>query len=297
MEWIEATGKDVDEAKESALDILGVEESEIEFEVLEEGRPSFLGFGRRNARIRARLRPSFPAPKRDRRQRRRRSGGKSSDSEAGSSQGTKRTHEPKAESTRPRVEAPKAREREGEEIRMADEVSEGGSSLSRVDLANKAQEFLAGLLHEFGIPGEVKVTSLDDEQMELEVTGEQLGPLVGPRGTVLAAIQELTRSVVQVAAGEGAGRVLVDIAGYRQRRKEALTRFAREQAELVLASGEERVFEPMSAPDRKIIHDVVAEIAGVATRSEGEEPHRYVVLYPDSEAQATDAPEAASVDS
>lgn len=180
---------------------------------------------------------------------------------------------------------------------MDDEVSGSASPLSRVELANRAQEFLAGLLHEFGIPGEVKVTSLDDEQMELEVTGEQLGPLVGPRGSVLAAIQELTRSVVQVAAGEGAGRVLVDIAGYRQRRKEALTRFAREQAELVLASGEERVFEPMSPPDRKIVHDVVAEIPGVATRSEGEEPHRYVVLYPDSQAQATDAPETASVDS
>lgn len=295
MEWIEATGKDVDEAKESALDILGVEESEIEFEVLEEGRPSFLGFGRRSARIRARLRPSFPAPKRDRRQRRRRGGSRSGESEAGSSQEPRKSHEPKVASARPRAEAPKARE--GEEVRMTDEVSEGGSPLSRVDLANKAQEFLAGLLHEFGIPGEVKVTSLDDEQMELEVTGEQLGPLVGPRGTVLTAIQELTRSVVQVAAGEGAGRVLVDIAGYRQRRKEALTRFAREQAELVLQAGDERVFEPMSAPDRKIVHDVVAEIPGVATRSEGEEPHRYVVLYPETGAQATDAPEAASIDS
>lgn len=293
MEWIEATGKDVDEAKESALDILGVEESEIEFEILEEGRPSFLGFGRRNARIRARLRPSFPAPKRDRRQRRRKNEGKSS--EANGTPPQQRSRLPQERKERPRVEVPKAQE--GEEIRMADEVSEGGSPMSRVELANRAQEFLAGLLHEFGIPGEVKVTSLDDDQMELEVTGEQLGPLVGPRGTVLAAIQELTRSVVQVAAGEGAGRVLVDIAGYRQRRREALTRFAREQAELVLTSGEERVFEPMSAPDRKIVHDVVAEIAGVATRSEGEEPHRYVVLYPEAATQTTDAPEAASVDS
>ncbi|MDA8398747.1 MAG: single-stranded DNA-binding protein [Actinomycetota bacterium] len=171
--------------------------------------------------------------------------------------------------------------------------------MSRVELANAAQEFLAGLMHEFGLSGEVTVTHLDDESMELEINGEGLGSLVGPRGSVLAAVQEVTRSVVQTRAGEGAGRVSVDIAGYRMKRRAALEKFAREQADKVRETGEELVFEAMTAPDRKIIHDTVAEIEGVSTRSEGEEPNRYVVMFKESTPfeEANSDGETARVDS
>jgi len=112
-------------------------------------------------------------------------------------------------------------------------------------------------------------------------------------------VQEVTRSVVQTRAGEGAGRVGVDIAGYRMKRREALEKFARDQADKVRVSGEELVFEEMMAPDRKIIHDTVAEIDGVSTRSEGEEPHRYVVMFKDdSSTQEVDSDgEPAAIDS
>ena len=105
--------------------------------------------------------------------------------------------------------------------------------------------------------------------------------------------------MVQTRAGEGAGRVGVDIAGYRQKRREALEKFAREQAEKVRESGEELVFEEMLAPDRKVIHDTVAEISGVGTRSEGDEPHRYVVMFRELEAsqEASNDGETATVDS
>jgi len=158
-------------------------------------------------------------------------------------------------------------------------AAEGTPPLSRVELAARAQAFLAGLMQEFGLTGEVRVSNLDDEEMSLDIEGDGLGVLVGPRASVLNAIQELTRSVLQAIAGEGVGRVAVDVAGYRERRRVALERFAREQAEVALTTGEERVLEPMSAADRKVIHDVVAEIDGVGTRSEGEEPDRYVVIF------------------
>ena len=279
MEWIETTGKDLDEAKELALEHLGVEESEIEFEVLDEGRSSFLGFGRKSARIRARLRPSFPNPKRERKPRKPRqqsAGTASSPSPVSNSEASSdRIEKPRAE--RPRTERPKESKKVESEENAAPRAER--EEVSRVELANAAQEFLAGLMHEFGLSGEVTVTHLDEESMELEINGEGLGSLVGPRGSVLTAVQEVTRSVVQTRAGEGAGRVGVDIAGYRQKRREALEKFARDQAAKVRETGEELVFEEMSAPDRKIIHDTVAEIAEVATRSEGDEPHRYVVMY------------------
>jgi spoIIIJ-associated protein len=287
MEWIETTGKDLDEAKELALEHLGVEESDIEFEVLDEGRASFLGFGKKSARIRARLRPSFPNPKRERKPRRPRTTTSETDNE--------KAEKPKTE--RSRSEKPKEPRKVESEENSSSKVER--TEVSRVELANAAQEFLAGLMHEFGLSGEVTVTHLDEDSMELEINGEGLGSLVGPRGSVLTAVQEVTRSVVQTRAGEGAGRVGVDIAGYRMKRREALEKFARDQAEKVRLSGEKLVFEEMMAPDRKIIHDTVAEIDGVSTRSEGEEPHRYVVMFKDdSSTQEVDSDgEPAAIDS
>ena len=82
---------------------------------------------------------------------------------------------------------------------------------------------------------------------------------------------------MQRKTGGSNGRLLVDIAGYRAKRRVALERFTREQADKVLASGRRLVLEPMTPADRKVIHDTVNEIAGVGTTSEGEEPRRRVV--------------------
>jgi spoIIIJ-associated protein len=114
----------------------------------------------------------------------------------------------------------------------------------------------------------------------VDVTGDELGLLVGPRGATLAAIEELVRTVVQRQTGGHGVRVHVDVAGYRARRREALTEFTRQLAERVRDDGTEQALEPMGAPDRKVVHDVVGEIDGVTTSSEGEEPRRRVVIRP-----------------
>jgi spoIIIJ-associated protein len=265
MEWIETTGRTIEVAKEQALELLGVEEVEVEFEVLDEGKSGFFGIGGREARVRARLRPRVPAPKRERRRGRRRRGGSEKGAAAAAAEGGAESEVDVAQ---------------GEGLVTTDAGTQHQrGSLSRVELAARAQSFLAGLMQEFGLAGEVRVVRLDDEWMELSIEGENLGVLVGSRAVVLDAIQELTRSVLQAVAGEGVGRVVVDVAGYRQRRREALERFAREQALIALETGEERVLEPMSPADRKVVHDVVAALEGLATRSEGEEPERYVVIY------------------
>jgi spoIIIJ-associated protein len=92
------------------------------------------------------------------------------------------------------------------------------------------------------------------------------------------AIQELVRTAVQRRIGGHGARIHVDVAGYRARRQEALAEFARQAAQRALESGRDQVFEPMSPGDRKIVHDIVNEIEGVATTSEGEEPRRRVVI-------------------
>lgn len=146
------------------------------------------------------------------------------------------------------------------------------------------EEFAKGLVHAFGYEAETTAETAEDrESAEVRIEGGELGLLIGPKGRTLAAINEISRAVVlrQLDAAPE-GRVHVDISGYRQRRREALERFARSVAEEVVSSGRAKALEPMSAADRKVVHDAVGEIDGVQTSSEGEEPSRRVVIAPAS---------------
>ncbi len=146
--------------------------------------------------------------------------------------------------------------------------------------ATVAKEFLEGLLDRFGLQATVDVRELDEETVELAAHGEGLGVLVGPKGATVMALQDLTRTVVQKHFPNRTDRVLVDVAGYRERRVAALRRFTTEVAAEVLESGSERALEPMSAADRKVVHDTVVTIEGAVSSSQGEEPHRFVVISP-----------------
>ena len=103
--------------------------------------------------------------------------------------------------------------------------------------------------------------------------------LVGQKGVTLQSLQELVRSMVQRRfVGQAHARVRVDVAGYRERRRIALERFTIEIAEGVLDSGVAKALDPMSAADRKVVHDSVNAIDGVETVSEGEDDNRHVVI-------------------
>ena len=112
--------------------------------------------------------------------------------------------------------------------------------------------------------------------------GEDLEKLVGNRGQVLEALQELTRLAVQQETGTRS-RLMLDIAGWRAGRREELRELGRSTAESVLQSGERVRLQPMSPFERKVVHDAVAAVDGVHSESEGEEPKRRVVVIPDNE--------------
>jgi spoIIIJ-associated protein len=143
-----------------------------------------------------------------------------------------------------------------------------------------AAEFLSGLAAEFGLKAATTVTQPDEETVEVQLTGPDLGILIGPKGATLLALQSLARTVVFNKTGANNGHVNVDVAGYRQKRTEALARFATQVAGTVKQTGQRTALEPMSAIDRKVVHDTIASIDGVSTLSEGEEPRRRVVVVP-----------------
>ena len=290
MEWVETTGRTLDEAKDAALDELGVDTEDAEFEVLEEPRQGLFGRVRGEARVRARVRPTRPRPKVERRDRRRR-GGRSKDGERSSGNGaeaapaTTAEPEPAAEAApappEPTPEPAGRRRGERREEQGARTMTE-----TDVDLDEHAaiiEEFLSGLVEAFGLEAEVTTTTVDEETAEVHVDGSDLGLLVGPKGATLNALQELSRTVVhRKVAGTAGGRVRLDVAGYRQRRREALERFTQGVADEVRQSGVQKALEPMNPADRKVVHDTVNEIDGVSTVSEGEEPRRRVVIVPEA---------------
>lgn len=302
MEWVETTGKTVEEAKEMALDILGVDYVDAEFEILEEPKSGFLGLSKKLARVRARVKPTAPRAKETRRPRRRRTREESDRGKAATAVKAAKSS-PKTEE-QPAQQAPKSRGKGGESNsnrptsknspkstskspkKSSSESNEGkepemeSESMSLSEQATVAQNFLAGILNEIGLEGTVAVQGIEDETINISVTGAELGLLIGPRGTVLSAIQDMTRTVVQRNSGGRSGRIVVDIDGYREKRKAALEIFARRLAEEVRKTGVSKMFEAMNSSDRKIVHDVVGTIEGVKTRSEGYEPRRYVVVEP-----------------
>lgn len=146
--------------------------------------------------------------------------------------------------------------------------------------AEAASEFLAGLVRAIGGNASVQVTEIDENTVEVAVVGNSLGLLIGPSGATLAAVQDLTRTAVQRRTGGRNGRIMVDVGGYREKRRAALERFSREVAAQVVQTGQRKALEPMPAADRKVVHDTVNSIDGVSTVSEGEEPRRRVVIRP-----------------
>ena len=288
MQWVETTGSTVDEAKEAALDQLGIDSSEAEFEILEEPKTGLFGRIRGTARVRARVVPKSPRPKQERRPRKARSEGK-----APAKAKAKPSPAPDAASDDAAPAAPAAerssngRSRGGARSGGRTSTNQEGNKMSDDVVSVDAQadiisEFLEGLLGALNIEGDINRTKVDDTTVELGVEGADLGILIGPKGQTLTAVHELSRTVLQRrATGRHDGRVRIDIGGYRQRRAEALARFVRQQAAEVAEQGVSRALEPMNAVDRKVVHDTINEIDGVSTLSEGVDPNRRVVIVVD----------------
>lgn len=284
MEWVETTGKTVEEAKERALSQLGVHPEDAEFEVIEEPKAGLFGRVRGEARVRARVRPTQVRQKIERRDRKRgsdRPAGKGQGGAKSGGQGDRSPREPKPK----KQQSKPAQQHDGAAPKQKSPSTQSSSThteertVDAQQVGEEAVQFMSGLLTAFGLEGEVSLTR-DGDELEVQVHGQELGLLVGPRGTTLQAVQDLARVASQRRLGDHDTRLRLDIGGYRERRRAALGNFARQMAEEVKSSGVARVLEPMLSADRKIIHDTLAEIDGIATRSEGDDPYRRVVIAP-----------------
>ena len=142
-----------------------------------------------------------------------------------------------------------------------------------------AKELLERVLAVIGAGGTVRVEE-GDEEVRAIVTGDDLGLLIGRHGQMIDALQYLANAIGHRRLGEERRRIVVDAAGYRARREATLESLARRSAEQASATGHRVELEPMSAVERRIVHESLKDDPEVTTTSEGAEPNRYVVVVP-----------------
>ena len=140
-----------------------------------------------------------------------------------------------------------------------------------------AADYLEALLDIADLDGDIDI-DVENDRASLAIVGGKLSHLVGPKGEVLDALQELTRLAVQTSTGDRS-RLMLDIEGFRSGRKSELRALAEEMAEKTKRTGASIKLAPMNAFERKIIHDTIQTL-GLSSESDGEDPNRYVVIYP-----------------
>jgi spoIIIJ-associated protein len=295
MEWVETTAKTIEEAREAALDQLGVGADEAEFDVLEEPKPGLFGRTRGQARIRARVKPSPARAKQERRRkpkgdkpRGQSAGGKKQADKSASASDDSQTEadgDDAPQNDQPaRSNEPKTRSRgnsrngKTQENKMSND-ERPQSDVTPQEVGDAAVSFMNDLVAAFGGTSTAELT-VDGIELDVQVHGDDLGLLVGPGGRTLNAVQDLVRVAAQRRLGDHETRLRIDVAGYRERRSAALSKFAAEVAGQVRDSGSARSLEPMTSADRKVIHDALNDEDGVVSTSSGEDPYRRVVVEP-----------------
>ena len=159
------------------------------------------------------------------------------------------------------------------------EAAEAGIDIEALENEGDiAADYIEGLLDIADFDGDIDM-DVEGDRALVSVVGATLDELIGKNGEVLEALQELTRLAVHRTTGERS-KLMLDIGGYREGRRKVLFRLGSDVAEQVQESGEPRSLDPMTPFERKVVHDAVAA-AGLRSESEGEEPRRYVVVYPE----------------
>jgi spoIIIJ-associated protein len=261
----EASAKTVESAVAAAAAELGLRPDQVDVEVIEEAVPSTFGVIGSPARVRVTARnaattTASPAGEDD--------GDSPRSATATLTAGTTASTPGPTDGRTAAAPRPPRREHRDEPL-SAEEVG------ADTELAG---DFLEGLLDAMDVDGDI-TTWVDENGGHIDLEGQDLDVLVGPKGETLDALQELTRLGVLRQTRRRA-RVFLDVNGFRAHRREQLAAAALAAAEQVLQTREDHEFQPMTPAERKAIHDAVATIEGARTESLGEEPNRRVVIRP-----------------
>ena len=240
MEYVEFSGKTVDDAITEACQKFTVTSDRLEYEVIDKGSSGFLGIGFKNAVIKARVK----------------------DDNLASDINVKES-------------VSKTEAVENSSDKKDDSKTEAVKSL-KTESENDPKEFLDKVFNAMGMNVNIKVEQIGND-MDIELSGDEMGVLIGKRGQTLDSLQYLTSLVVNKGSNEYI-RVKVDTENYRKRRKDTLENLAKNLAYKVKRTKRSVTLEPMNPYERRVIHSTLQNDKYVSTHSEGDEPFRRVVI-------------------
>ena len=268
--YIDVTGKNEDEAISNALAQLGMDRDDVSVEILERAKSGFLGIGSCPAKVRVSYGPEeeepAPQPKPEKKPEPKQ----------------EKKAEPKQEKKVEKAEKPKAEKKA--EPKQEKAVETAAPAAEQQDLGEEVHDekseairaFLNGLLEQMDSKAEIRVYLPEKGRYKVLLVGDSLGALIGRRGEVLDAIQQLTSYAVNRTGGRV--RIQLDAEGYREKREQSLQRLAHKVAAKVVKYRRSVTLEPMNAYERHVIHTALQDEPGVTTYSTGVDPNRRVVV-------------------
>ena len=276
MDYITVTAKNLDDAITEALVQLEVTSDRLDYEVIEKGSDGFLGFGRKQAVIKARRKEEpvveVKAEKKEEKP--------VKVEQAAKVEKTEHAEKKESVKTETKNEFKKEHKKEKDFKKAPKKEVREETELAKVEPATieACEKFVEDVLNAMNME-EVKVTSTVDEEGALSITmeGKNMGILIGKRGQTLDSLQYLTNRVANKMQ-DGYVRVKLDTEDYRRRRKETLENLAKNIASKVKRTRRTVALEPMNPYERRIIHSALQSDPAVSTHSEGEEPYRKVVV-------------------
>ena len=296
-----ATGKTVQEAYATARQLLGVSEHddiEVKFEVLYYGKKGFMGFGAKDAQVKASIelpekeeKRRRPERKKERPERRTEVKETTEVKENTVTEATETTEAPKQQkkkkSNNNNKKKPQSAHKEvGEEQKPKSQViPEAELKLERREVAegeDLSYDFIRTVILDIGLNATAELYSCDDGTRRITIKGDDASTLIGHHGDTLDALQYLANlaSARKNIHGErDKSRVTLDIEGYRAKREETLRALARRMAAKALRNKRSVMLEPMSAYERRIIHSEIQSIEGVSTNSIGSDNNRKIVIF------------------
>lgn len=257
LKSIEVKAKTPEDAISKALSQLGLERDDISVEIIERGKSGFLGIGAVDAVVRVSYEaPDEPEP----------AFAEEPVEEKPAEPEPVSEKEPESASA-PRQEAPVQEKPPA----AKDKKQPDGTQ------AERTEEFLRGLLERMGVNAEIAITPREGGGLNVNLTGQGIGAVIGRRGETLDAIQHLTNYAVN-RGSERRGHINVDAENYRAKREESLVRLAEKMAAKAVKYRRNMALEPMNSYERHVIHTALQDYEGVTTSSVGVEPNRRVVV-------------------
>ncbi len=275
---VEITAKSISEAVEEGAARLGVGLSEVEHTVLDDGSKGFLGIGARPAKVKVYLIGCENEPTEQELK-------AMEEAKKAAEQAEKARAEKEAEKAAREAEKEAKKEAKKESENTEEEETEGEEKPERPPLTDEdkseiiktAENFLESVFATMNIKVEFNSEFVENKQLIINMSGDEMGVVIGKRGQTLDSLQTLTSLVVN-KGDHSYVNVTLDTESYRERRKETLERLAFNLAKKCKHNRRNVVLEPMNPYERRIIHSTLQNDRYVTTYSEGVEPHRYVVI-------------------